>query len=174
MERYEGELQALICEVEPDFDIDVLYQRIVRLFEIVGESGSEVCIVLTDDAEIRAMNLEWRGIDSATDVLSFPMREGEPAPEGLPLGDIMISVESARRYVENGEHKARMNEVSGLETPIESWSLADEVLFLVIHGTLHLLGFDHESEADEEEMKARELALWEACMEGNSDDYIER
>lgn len=112
-----------------------------------------VCFV--DDQEIQRLNSTYRGKDSPTDVLSFPW---EAQPEGRPrrgarstngraaaefrnfLGDIVISTETARRNAER-----------------ESHSTLEEVRLLVLHGVLHLLGYDHE--CDQGEMTRRELAL---------------
>jgi probable rRNA maturation factor len=91
--------------------------------------------------------------------LSFALTEGEemwtPPGEPTSLGDIIISVETARRQAERG---ALPRLKSGLPTHRE-WSVRDEVSFLALHGLLHLLGFDHEEETDAEEMEALELAL---------------
>lgn len=88
----------------------------------------ELSILFTNDNEIRELNLAWRARDKATDVLSFPSLEGleshHPAP--LSLGDIVISTETARRQARR-----------------YSPSLEAEILRLVIHGILHLLGYDH-------------------------------
>lgn len=104
----------------------------------------EAYITLTDNDNIRNINKQFRGIDSATDVLSFPMIEftnGEPQilpgdinPENerVFLGDIIISIDKACEQSQNYNH-----------------SFERELTFLVIHGMFHLLGFDHEKEEDE-------------------------
>ena len=94
----------------------------------------EVTIVLTDDAEMRTLNRTWRGKDKPTNVLSFPASDGPVAPG--PLGDIVIAYETAR-----GEAS---------ETGL---ALADHVSHLVIHGVLHLFGFDHMDEDEAERME---------------------
>ena len=91
------------------------------------ETDSELSVVLTDDETIRGVNLKFRGIDKATDALSFPMNEKKM------LGDIVISLESAERQA--------------LEFDITS---DRETAFLFIHAFLHLLGFDHEKSAEDE------------------------
>ncbi|MBJ94335.1 MAG: rRNA maturation RNase YbeY [Rickettsiales bacterium] len=105
----------------------------------IGDSVAQLSVVLTDDAHIQPLNHRWRGVNRATDVLSFPMGEG-----GL-LGDIVISVETARRRLRP-----------------EDWELQDELLFLLIHGLLHLLGYDHMEAAERREMEAAEQRLWTA------------
>ena len=108
------------------------------------EAQSEVSVVLVDDRYIRQLNREYRDNDYATDVLSFALNEGdEPqiidgSPENL-LGDIIISLETAVRQANEYGH-----------------SLEREVAFLTVHGMLHLLGYDHEEEADRQEMRREE------------------
>ena len=103
-----------------------------------GRQG-DVTVAIVDDAEIRRMNREYRGIDSPTDVLSFPAPEGFmllSEPDAF-LGDIAISVDRARLQADEYGH-----------------SIERELAFLTIHGMLHLLGFDHILKEDEEEMIA--------------------
>lgn len=107
----------------------------------------EVSVLLVDDAEIRRLNLQYRGIDSATDVLSFAMMEGEDFPElteldVVPLGDIVISLERAKAQGEEYGH-----------------SFEREVAFLTVHGMCHLLGYDHETEAERKIMREREESV---------------
>ena len=108
------------------------------------EAEGGICIELTDDETIHTLNRDFRGVDRPTDVLSFPAFEGEELtaiPDGH-LGDIMISVETAKRQAEEFGHSAER-----------------EVMFLAIHGTLHILGYDHMRPEDEEVMtfKQREI-----------------
>ncbi|GEM_PF-3875924 len=95
----------------------------------------EVNLMLTDDARIHELNRDYRGIDAATDVLSFSQIEGGPlvpAPTGaLALGDVVISVETARR---------------------QNPDLEAELRHLAVHGALHLLGYDHQTDEDEARM----------------------
>ncbi len=120
---------------------------------------SEGTIVLTDDDEIRALNREWRGYDKATDVLSFALLQSEDARfAGDMLGDIVISVETAARQALSGDHRGR---VEG-DSP-GTWDLNDEIIFLVIHGLLHLLGYDHAERAQEIVMRGEERRLWKLC-----------
>jgi len=108
--------------------------------ELVGRGAPlELSVLLVDDDAIRPMNLRWRSVDAATDVLSFPMNEGPL------LGDVVISVETAGRRLRPGD-----------------WSLDDELLFLLIHGLLHLLGHDHEQAHERALMEAAEQQLWTA------------
>ena len=102
-----------------------------------GAQPSDFTIVITDDAELHELNRRFLGIDAPTDVLSFPTDETDP-DTGLPyLGDILISYPRAAAQASAGKH-----------------SVQDELRLLVVHGTLHLLGYDHATPAD----KAR---MWE-------------
>ena len=101
---------------------------------------AEVSLTLVDDEQIHEINREYRDVDRPTDVISFALEEGEePAVIGGPaemlLGEIVISMETARRQAEEYGH-----------------TLAREVAFLALHGMLHLLGYDHMTAADEKRM----------------------
>ncbi len=103
-------------------------------------ADSEVSVKFTSDAEVRALNAAWRGKDRATNVLSFPMAEEAELAAAQLLGDIVLA---------QGVCAA---EAGDKGVPIET-----HAAHLVVHGTLHLLGYDHEtSEADAEEMEAVE------------------
>ncbi|MBC8228769.1 rRNA maturation RNase YbeY [bacterium] len=117
----------------------------------------EVSVLLTDDREIQRLNKQYRGIDKPTDVLAFAMREGIDS-EINPnlLGDIVISVQTAQRQANDAISNGRLRLTVG-------HSLDMELALLIVHGTLHLLGYDHETgdEAaimrDKEEMILRLL-----------------
>ncbi len=113
------------------------------LLEACGCAGRELSVVLTDDATIQQLNRQWRDEDKATDVLSFAMDEGMPMPSHeSPLGDVIISIETATR------------QLAGTDM-----SLADNVLFLLVHGTCHLLGHDHAEPDEAAVMRAEEERL---------------
>ena len=100
---------------------------------------TEISIRLCDDDEIRALNLAWRNRDKATNVLSFPA----PAGDGGPLlGDIVVAFE----YVSEEAREAGL-------------SLRAHLAHMLVHGLLHLLGFDHEDELDADEMEDLERAI---------------
>ena len=112
-----------------------------------GPEEAEVSLMLVDDQRIHALNLEYRGVDRPTDVLSFALQEEsdeEPDSEFEDdmLGDIVISAERAREQAGEYGH-----------------SFEREIVYLAVHGTLHLLGFDHEEEKDKEEMRSKEEAV---------------
>ena len=103
----------------------------------------EVTLLLTDDTEMRELNRAWRGKDAATNVLSFPAgvsvaQGGEPRP----LGDVVLAAETVQR-----------------EAEAQGVSPADHVSHLVVHGVLHLLGFEHENDANAEKMEALETKV---------------
>lgn len=112
------------------------------------DDDAEVSVMLVNDAKIREMNNEFRGIDRKTDVLSFPLGEnGEfdenPETGAGMLGDIVISLETAQKQAEVYGH-----------------SLEREIGFLTVHSMLHLLGYDHEeSSLQERLMREKEEAI---------------
>lgn len=134
-----------------------LRRRAAKLLRLIEHADAELVIVLTDDAEIHNLNRDFREKDSATDVLSFGQLEGEgmPLPPGMPvtLGDVVISIETAARQAEGGA-LPRIQALLG-----EGWTLADEVTFLMLHGVLHLIGYDHIEADDAARMEALEAAL---------------
>jgi probable rRNA maturation factor len=118
----------------------------------------EISILVTDDTELRALNRDYRGIDSPTDVLSFAAEEGQAGfvrPPDAPryLGDLALSYERALHQAAEYGH-----------TP------ARELAFLTVHGVLHLLGYDHErGPEDEAAMRAREEAIMQALGLGRGE-----
>ena len=99
--------------------------------------AAELTIVITDDEQLRKLNLEFRDIDAPTDVLSFPVDFLDPENEVPYLGDIIISFPRARQQAETGGH-----------------STLAELQLLTVHGILHLLGHDHADPAEKTEMWA--------------------
>jgi len=125
-------------------DARALKRDAQRVLDAMQEAGAEVVISLVGDREMHGLNRDYRGKDRPTDVLAFALREGEPTPEGEDqLGDVIISLDTAQRQA--------------AERSVE---LQAEVRDLLIHGILHLLGYDHERSADESRrMKAKERWL---------------
>ena len=101
-------------------------------------------IVLTDDRQLHELNLDYLGVDAPTDVLSFPAGEVDPETEELYLGDIAISIPRAAQQAQTGGH------------PVEA-----EAQLLVVHGTLHLLGYDHSTEEEKAVMWAEQARVLE-------------
>ena len=102
-------------------------------------------MVLVDDAGIAALNRTYRGVNGPTDVLAFPMAEG-PFTDLAPdcLGDVVISAETALRQARGGDLRA-------------------ECALLLVHGILHLLGYDHGTPRQRERMWKRQAAALAAC-----------
>lgn len=100
------------------------------------DNKSDLGIVIGNDALLHQLNLKFRQVDSATDVLSFPSDEVDPDSSNLYLGDIVISLPRAEEQASTEGH-----------------SLADELQLLVVHGTLHLLGHDHAEVKDKMRMQ---------------------
>ncbi len=120
--------------------------RAEAMLKALGLEDAELSILLCDDATIRRLNRRYRDVDKVTDVLAFPMDEGPPTPPGPGLlGDVVIALATASR-------QARRH-----DRPI-----VEEVTFLLAHGLLHLLGYDHRTAAEEREMSARTDALMQA------------
>lgn len=136
---------------------------LIRTAEIVLaaeiDQPAEMSFVVVDDEQIRELNRQWRGYDEATDVLSFGLSERakpavddeEPFPfprrpgQRLHLGEVVISYPTAERQA--AEHGR---------------ALEEEMRHLLIHGILHLLGYDHAEPEEEAAMRAREMALLDA------------
>jgi len=108
----------------------------------------ELGVVITDDETIRELNREYAGDDTPTDVLAFSLREGEEfaSPDGVVrLGEVIISYPTAQRQAAEADR-----------------AVEDEIDHLLVHGVLHLLGYDHAEPAEEERMRARERELLDA------------
>jgi probable rRNA maturation factor len=118
--------------------------RVRAALRALDRAGSSATLVFTDDQEIRVLNRDYRKHDRATDVLSFHLQElageADPAGQGIALGDIVISVETAKRRA------GRKRLLSELER-------------LAIHGLCHLFGHDHKKKAEAQVMFALERRL---------------
>jgi probable rRNA maturation factor len=131
--------------------MEELIQKVIQ--GVLKQSGSHlgdevaVSVTLVDNPTIHELNREHRNVDRPTDVLSFSQLEGEEMPalppgEALPLGDLVISLERCKEQAEEYGH-----------------SFERELGFLVAHGTLHLLGYDHQTPEEEAEMMAKTEAV---------------
>jgi probable rRNA maturation factor len=130
----------------------VIASAIAAANQAAGPVQGEVTVVVDDDGRIRELNRLWRGFDKPTNVLSFPSPNVQPGP-ALTLGDIVISYETAAR-----------------EAAAEGKSLPDHVAHLCVHGFLHLLGYDHESDDEAEAMEGLERDI--LARIGVSDPYV--
>lgn len=117
----------------------------------LGEAAGDVVVLLTDDAAVRELNARFRGQDKPTNVLSFPA----PAVARPHLGDLVLAWE-----------------VCAAEARAQAKTVPDHLAHLVVHGVLHLLGRDHEIEAEAEAMEAEERTILASL--GISDPYLSR
>jgi len=100
-------------------------------------------LLLANDAEVKLLNRQWRGKNKPTNVLSFQAADLKvPRGESKPLGDLVLSYDTCAK-----------------EARAAAITLRDHAIHLVIHGLLHLVGFDHENDADAEKMEAREIRI---------------
>ncbi|MGX1790235.1 rRNA maturation RNase YbeY [Bosea sp. NPDC055332] len=113
----------------------------LALAPVAPQPGAELSLLLTDDKRIRVVNRDWRGFDKATNVLSFPAAPPERIASSPVIGDIVLAFETIAREAES-----------------EAKSFGDHLSHLVIHGLLHLLGEDHETETEAQRMEALETA----------------
>ncbi|MDR1045424.1 MAG: rRNA maturation RNase YbeY [Candidatus Adiutrix sp.] len=128
-----------------------LRRRLVRLLKELDLAEADLSLSLVGDQEIREINRQYRGVDKATNVLAFALEEGAPMP-GAPrvLGDIVISGETVQR-----------------EAPPLGYTEAELFYFYLIHGLLHLIGYDHEQGPEEEARQAAETdRLWQLLDHG--------
>ncbi len=136
-----------------DADLEAL-ERLIRhiLHSLRVHPEAEVSVILLDEQGIERLHVDWMDLDGPTDVMSFPMDELRPGtsgsltPAGM-LGDLVICPQVAARQAESGGH-----------------STEDEILLLATHGTLHLLGFDHEEPEEKEEMFSLQRTLLEEFL----------
>ena len=106
------------------------------LQSLATDTMSDVSIVIGNDAFIKTLNRQYRAVDESTDVLSFPSGEIDPDTSDLYLGDVIISLPKAQAQAGTAGHL-----------------LEEELQLLVVHGILHLLGYDHVRTADKREMQ---------------------
>lgn len=111
-------------------------------------AAAEACVVLTDDGTVRALNRDYRNKDTSTNVLSFPLAvsaaetTGDRGPPPRLLGDVVVAYAT-----------------SAAEAEAQSKSLADHLTHLVVHGMLHLVGHDHQTDDDANVMERLEVAI---------------
>lgn len=150
-----GQSQAVLGGFTPDSVIDepkwsaalgdmeaIVAKTLAAVAAEVESRGETVAVLFTDDAAVRMLNARWRGQDKPTNVLSFPAAaspDGAPAPG---LGDIALAFETC-----------------AAEADAQSKTLHDHAVHLLVHGVLHLLGYDHEDEDDASEMEGLEREI---------------
>lgn len=130
---------------ERSVEVEELHAIAAGVLDAEGQPRSELGVLVTDDETVRRLNREYAGEDASTDVLAFSLREGEEfvSPDGvLRLGEVIISYPTALKQAE------------GVGRAVE-----EEVAHLLVHGVLHLLGYDHREPEEAAKMRAREQAL---------------
>ena len=140
---------SVLVAIEPPFkglvDGDRIESISVSVLDAEGQAPAELSVLVTDDDAIRDLNREYAGDDEATDVLAFSLREGEEfvSPDEVQrLGEVIISFPTAQRQADEAGR-----------------AVDEEVAHLLVHGILHLLGYDHAEEDEERVMRAREEGL---------------
>lgn len=130
--------------------MEVIHNAVLATLKAHDAEACEVSVLLTDDADIKHLNRDYRGVDAPTDVLAFAMREGEDGNVNPNvLGDLVISLETASRQLTTGDQFSATR--SSLETEKQETTydtLEIEVALLAIHGVLHLLGYDHQTQEE--------------------------
>ena len=144
-------------EIKLKQDINELLEKVVEECLEIEDVGTdfEVSISFVDDADIKDLNKSYRNIDKPTDVLSFPLYDGqEDTPYTPLLGDIVISLETAKRQSEEFGH-----------------SIEREVAYLTAHSMFHLLGYDHLEEDEKQEMREKEKQAMKNLKIFKGDDH---
>lgn len=140
----EADDEANEAAIVAGLDVDALARDAAAVLASLGLAEAELSLLLCDDAFIQGLNRDWRGIDAPTDVLSFPQEEAvAPGVFDSPpevLGDVIVSTATAARQAAELGH------------PLQT-----EVVALVVHGVLHLVGFDHEDPSDRAQMRDAEV-----------------
>jgi probable rRNA maturation factor len=127
-------------------DLERLTERAIgaALEHAHADRNVEISVLFASDAEAAKLNAEWRRKDYAPNILSFPAPQRQDMPEGepKPLGDLILAVGTVTREAEE-----------------QGKPLTSHLTHLIVHGTLHLLGFDHIEERDAQRMEAAEIAI---------------
>jgi len=140
---------ALLAHPSPPFPVKLEQAAAIARYTLVaeGQPALELSITLVDDERIAAMHVEYLDVEGPTDVISFPLRdEGDPDPL---LGEVVVSLDTALR--QSADHD------------LDPWK---EALLYVVHGSLHLLGYDDHEPDDEARMAKRQRALLDAFLAG--------
>jgi probable rRNA maturation factor len=139
----------ILVSIDPVFGARITADWLTGVARITLEMerapSCQLSVVVTGDEQIRELNREFAGEDDATDVLSFSLREGEAfvAPDDTDrLGEVIVSFETAERQADKADQHVE-----------------DEIAHLLVHGVLHLLGYDHAEPTDETKMRAREQSI---------------
>jgi probable rRNA maturation factor len=127
------------------FPTDILEQAAMAVLKHSGVPDGDVTIALVDDDRIQGLNRDFLGHDAPTDVLSFPAGESDPETGRRYLGDVVISIARASEQAEERGH-----------------AVVAEMQLLVVHGVLHLLGYDHAGQREKDRMWAAQAEVLES------------
>ena len=119
-----------------------IHAAIAEAAAALGKPAGEIAVLLTDDETIRALNRDWRGIDQATNVLSFPSAAPNPQAGPPMLGDIVIAYQTLAR-----------------ESTDEGRAFLHHLSHLTVHGFLHLMGYDHQNDSEADAMERLESTI---------------
>mmetsp|Transcript_42052 Transcript_42052/g.82474 ORF Transcript_42052/g.82474 Transcript_42052/m.82474 type:complete len:298 (-) Transcript_42052:107-1000(-) len=147
--------------------VSVLEETVRSIRSVLGYPHFDVYLLLTDDRTIREINLDSRGVDGPTDILSFPFAEATAAgvlptpefdiPEYYSLGDMIVSVPYVAARMEEDKSLAGVDDVRGVSHAMSTeFNLERRIRMLLVHGILHLVGYDHIEDRDYNIMVAKE------------------
>jgi probable rRNA maturation factor len=134
----EIQVKSALWNAEPRAE-DIARAAVLAAADMLSTAPGEVSIVLTDDSDMQELNRTWRGVDKPTNVLSFPAPKGDA---GAMLGDIVVAYETVARECEDEER-----------------IFLHHLAHLTVHGFLHLVGYDHQTDADAEAMETLESKI---------------
>lgn len=130
-------------EYQKKISPEILIETAQKVLAAMNQAGDEeIQIIIADDASLQSLNNEFMGIDAPTDVLSFPLGFDNPESGSLYLGDIIISYQTAERQAAQGGHET-----------------IEEIKLLIVHGMLHLMGYDHYTPKEKADMWAQQDRL---------------
>jgi probable rRNA maturation factor len=135
------QIQSPLWDAQPEAE-QIVRHALTAAAQALSTMDGEVAIVLTDDDSIRALNRQWRGIDKPTNVLSFPAAITQTSVAAKFFGDIVLSYETLER-----------------ECTDEDRIFLHHLAHLTVHGFLHLIGYDHQIDAEADEMEALESRI---------------
>ncbi len=134
----------LSTELNSNLDLTIIEKKSYKILTFLSLEDKDLSILFVDDKRIKELNLQFRGIDKVTDVLSFSQNEGVLNLSNM-LGDVVISLEQAKR-----------------QAPLSNNSYEQEVLYLIIHSVLHLIGYDHYNDIESKIMRAKEKLIFDS------------
>ena len=137
------------------YDDRLIRNAIIRTLEVLKKPELDITVRLIDDGEMKSLNQTFRGEDKTTDVLSFNQDILDPETGRSYLGDIVISIPTAKKQAE-----------------VQGHQLEQECAFLAIHGTLHLLGYDHYEPKDKAEMWPLQDQIFKSISSGNGEEKL--